>query len=499
MVKGSGTFRLPQEIRDRVLEAVTPSEEEMQAITASADRLLERIRRSAERAGIRNVEAKLAGSIAKGTITGTPDIDIFLIFSRDVPKDLLEEQGLMIGRDVLDSPRKKYTQHPYITGRFENLSCDIVPCSRIERGEKVITAVDRTPHHTEYVSSRMNGELRRDAVLLKAFLKGVGAYGAENTVSGFSGYLCELLILRFGSFEKVISAFASMEVAEEPPTRAETVRTGRFMKERQGPILFDGDYLLCEAPKTPEEYIRTFGRDALIVIDPVDPGRNVAAPVSDQILAHTALMSGRLMEDSSIELFHPWNRRPYEHTGELSGKHGGTRNALWIPLPDDVPDKVMTQARSFILKAVRDMERRGDWKVAADLILLFPRDAEVDGSYLKARYVHSLEGLDSEGLVVRFTSVPEELEAEMIHYGPPRDNRRAGEFRKRWKDRTRVDEESGRLYVIVSRKLKEPIPIFLSLWGSIRKGPSFEGIDPEIVENQLINEVIWEASERLSS
>ena len=40
-------------------------------------------------------------------------------------------------------------------------------------------------------------------------MRGVGVSGAALTVGGFSGYLCELLVILFGSFEGVLEDAAS--------------------------------------------------------------------------------------------------------------------------------------------------------------------------------------------------------------------------------------------------------------------------------------------------
>jgi tRNA nucleotidyltransferase (CCA-adding enzyme) len=53
----------------------------------------------------------------------------------------------------------------------------------------------------------MLGEVR----LLKKFMKGTGVYGAEIKIGGFSGYLCELLILKYRSFAQTIEAFAPLQ------------------------------------------------------------------------------------------------------------------------------------------------------------------------------------------------------------------------------------------------------------------------------------------------
>ncbi len=56
----------------------------------------------------------------------------------------------------------------------------------------------------KHLSLKMRGEVR----LLKKFMKGIGVYGAEIKTGGFSGYLCELFVLHYGSFVKTLEAFA---------------------------------------------------------------------------------------------------------------------------------------------------------------------------------------------------------------------------------------------------------------------------------------------------
>jgi len=84
---------------------------------------------------------------------------------------------------------------------------DIVPCYDAKSGEWQ-SATDRTPYHTNYIRARLDKQLRGDVRLLKKFMQGIGVYGAEIKVGGFSGYLCELLIMKYGSFEATLHAFA---------------------------------------------------------------------------------------------------------------------------------------------------------------------------------------------------------------------------------------------------------------------------------------------------
>ena len=50
------------------------------------------------------------------------------------------------------------------------------------------------------------GKLRDEVRVLKKFMKGIDTYGAEIKVGGFSGMLCETLILNYGSFEDTIKS-----------------------------------------------------------------------------------------------------------------------------------------------------------------------------------------------------------------------------------------------------------------------------------------------------
>src|SRR5437867_6026547 len=44
-------------------------------------------------------------------------------------------------------------------------------------------------------------------------MKGVGVYGAEIEKQGFSGYVCEVLVLKHDSFSEVLKHFAHLKAA----------------------------------------------------------------------------------------------------------------------------------------------------------------------------------------------------------------------------------------------------------------------------------------------
>ena len=184
-----------------VPQNIFPTKEEIERNRAVANQVIEYIKRSF------GYEAELVGSIAKETYThGKNDIDIFVLFPKTVSKGNVERIGLEIGKSVAKllngRPEKHYASHPYIRIDLGDKIIEIVPAYKTAPGEKIISAVDRTPHHTEYV--KVNLKDPKEVIKLKWFMKQIGIYGAETQIHGFSGYLCELLVIEYGSFRRLV-------------------------------------------------------------------------------------------------------------------------------------------------------------------------------------------------------------------------------------------------------------------------------------------------------
>jgi len=196
-------------IEPSILERIIPSKEEKERINSVADEIKERVCQELARRNL-DAEVRLMGSVAKGTYLCDPDLDIFLLFPPDFPPSRLEEEGLDIGNTILKG-EKMYADHPYIRGHYQGLEVDMVPCYDICDTSCLQSAVDRTPFHTRFILENMDERMRDEARILKAFMKGVGTYGAEPQTRGFSGYLIELLVLHYGSFQSVLEAASNWE------------------------------------------------------------------------------------------------------------------------------------------------------------------------------------------------------------------------------------------------------------------------------------------------
>jgi len=237
---------------ESILKQLRPTSEEIDAVNGTTEKVINFINELCEKEGI-DAKANAVGSVAKNTwLRGKSDIDIFISFPIDTDMDYLKEKGLDIAyktNDALDgNPSEHYASHPYLTCDIDGFEVDIVPCYAIEEGQSIISAVDRTILHTKYIQRHLRKEQEDEVLLLKKFMDAVGTYGSEFKTGGFAGYLCELLILKYGTFEA-------------------TLRTAQNWKRHTVIDLEDfgtaGNVL--------------FKNDPLVFIDPTDKNRNVSA------------------------------------------------------------------------------------------------------------------------------------------------------------------------------------------------------------------------------
>ena len=264
----------------RILKKITPKKEEYAKIDSLSRELEEKILLVCQQEGVSAV-VRAEGSVAKDTwLSGNPDIDIFMRLSTSIPRKNLGTVGLKIAKQAASSLRQveRFAEHPYLQVYVDGYRVDIVPCYNAKSGEWQ-SATDRTPYHTDYIKSHMRKELLGEVRLLKKFMAGIGVYGAELMVGGFSGYLCELLIMKYNSFEGTINAFAQYN--------------------RKIVIDIEGVY----ADRKNE--LSLLFPEPLVIVDPVDKGRNVASAVQAQKLYTFIGAAREFLKNPSDTFFYP--------------------------------------------------------------------------------------------------------------------------------------------------------------------------------------------------
>ncbi len=162
-----------------------------------------------------------------------------------------------------------YAEHPYVSAKLENIDLDIVICfdltaDYIEKNGP-ITAVDRTPHHSRFIRDNLSFHQKNDVRLLKHFFQSNYCYGDKSPIgrSGFIGYSAELLIEYYGTIGDLFRNFYKLNKKVIYSKKIKQNKINNYFEksfEKVKRIFFQNDYL--------------------IIIDPIDPRRNVGSSIS---------------------------------------------------------------------------------------------------------------------------------------------------------------------------------------------------------------------------
>jgi tRNA nucleotidyltransferase (CCA-adding enzyme) len=310
-------------VRDRVV----PDDDERAALESVVEDLTDRAEAAIEDLRV-EADTRLVGSTARGTwLAGDRDVDLFVQFPPDLPREDLERYGLTVGHEVLPDGHEEFAEHPYVKGEFRGFDVDCVPCYAVESATDIRSAVDRTPFHTAYLEGRIE-PLAGDVRLAKAFLDGVGAYGSDLRTRGFSGYLTELLVLEYGGFRPLLEAAADWS----PPVRLD-----------------------------PESHAAASFEDPLAVVDPTDPERNVAAVCSARNVGRLLHYARDLLADPRIDLFEPRDPAPLSAAAvrEAVAARGTAPVAVRFEAPDVVDDQLHPQLEKSLTGLEGVLERAG--------------------------------------------------------------------------------------------------------------------------------------------
>jgi len=382
-------------LEEDVLSRIRPTEKEASEIRKTAEELKMKVE-SYLRENDVDAEVRFVGSVAKGTFLSDPDLDLFIMFPVSISRDELERIGLKTGADILGG-KKMYVEHPYTRGAFKGLDVDIVPCYGLKDTDKLLTAVDRTPFHTEYVKSHLSDAQKDHVLLLKKFMKGIEAYGAEPNTRGFSGYLCELLVIHYGSFTNVIKAGSEWK-------EGVTISIAGRGPPITGPM---------------------------VVYDPVDIKRNVASAVYIDTLAVFIAACKSYVSNPKEKFFFPSDRVPMKdrELRERSKNHGSRILTVVFNRPDVNTDNLYSQI----------------WKTQYAL------EKKLNAySFNVLRAVHKLD----DEIVIVYELERDVLSKTFKHVGPPVWVRSSESFLSKWSGNEHGDPfiEEGQWNVIADRR-----------------------------------------------
>jgi tRNA nucleotidyltransferase (CCA-adding enzyme) len=379
---GGGPARAAEaEAVEREVSArITPSAQFLDRVSQVRVALVERVTDAARARSSPLTRALVAGSAARGTfLQDRLDVDLFLLFPPDLSRERLREEGLALGRAVLSHPETRYAEHPYLRGTFEGFTVDAVPGFAISDPSQPLSPVDRTPFHQEYLAARETPELVGQIRLTKQFFRSLGVYGSEARTEGFSGYLVELLVIRFGSLHHLLLAARDWRVP---------VRLTEASKE---------------PPRLPPDV-------ALVLADPVDPNRNVASALSKRNLGLFILAAGAYLDRPSARFFEVRANPPLskDAAAAILRARGTHVTVAVLPRPDLVDDTLYPQVRKAA-RAVAEELSRSEFAVLGEA-----------------------SAADESSVVITVELAHPRRPQVRVQDGPPAGIDRAGHFLEKW-------------------------------------------------------------------
>lgn len=267
------------QLLDKVLYGIKPSRKEEQEALKAAREFTAKLKPR-----FKDADAFLGGSIAKGTwLKGRYDVDIFVRF--DFKKFHNKDKHLS---DILEKELKKlklkyeriHGSRDYFSVKQGKFKFEVVPILKVNSAEKAKNITDISPLHVLWVKKKLGSKLADEVRLLKAFLHAQRIYGAESYIRGFSGYACEILIVYSGSFLSLLKNSSHW-------SKKEIIDVEKHYKNKN-PL---------------KELNRAKTESPLILIDPVQRSRNVAAALSNEAFDKLVSASRNFLKKPSSKLF----------------------------------------------------------------------------------------------------------------------------------------------------------------------------------------------------
>ncbi|NVM54635.1 MAG: hypothetical protein HWN66_13100 [Candidatus Helarchaeota archaeon] len=291
-------------IKTELLPKILPTKEENQNLNKIFNSLEQYLQNFAEKLNLHPNFIQNHGStgIKQTHLRGTSDLDIFIGLNPSDYTTLIEmppknrKQALKdlflsyVNEWFIPAAQSagfteyqlSYAEHPYLIITHKKYEIDIVGCFDLDYDYLLthgpITAVDRTPWHSKIIAEKLSDSQKEEVRLLKAFLQANFVYGDKNTLGrfGFTGFSAEILILHFQEIKSLFSEFEELD------------KTALDFFNRPAQVLRKTD---------------RFKNDFLIIVDPVDKNRNLAASISKRAYKYALFQMKRFLKSPSIQYF----------------------------------------------------------------------------------------------------------------------------------------------------------------------------------------------------
>lgn len=263
------------ELLKDIVKEIKPSREEEKEVRKKVQGFIKRIK-------IKGAKPVLGGSGEKGTwLRGQFDADIFVLFNlgkfRDKDISGVLEKSLKKGFKKISRVHGSRDYFQVYEGEF---LFEVIPILGIKKTQEAENITDISPLHAAWVKKKVNEKLRDEVRLMKHFCRAHEIYGAESYIQGFSGYVCEILIVYYGSFLNILKQSAKWK-------EKTVIDINKYWKNKN--VLMELNKSKLQSP--------------LIVIDPVQKDRNAAAALSSEKFEKFKGVAKRFLKKPSKEFF----------------------------------------------------------------------------------------------------------------------------------------------------------------------------------------------------
>lgn len=328
--KKKNSIKKTEKIKEKVLERITPNKEEIKKEKELAEKIIKKINKYKGK----HIQALLAGSLSRNThLKGDKDMDIFILFDKKLDRKEFIKEGLKIAKKISGKNWEiDFGEHPYVKTEINGHKIELIPAYKIDSTKEMLSSVDRTPFHTNFIQEKIKEKQRNEVRLLKKFLKGTECYGAELKTQGFSGYLTELLILKYSNFEN-------------------TLKNAVKWKENKVLSLTE-KYSIKKEKELKQKF-----SNPLIFLDPTDDRRNVSAAVSKEVFEKFKKESKKFIKSPSINFFYPKQVKILSKTEFI--KKIKKKNIVLIETPYEKihEDVTFGQLRNFLKKLEKELKK----------------------------------------------------------------------------------------------------------------------------------------------
>ncbi len=320
----------------KIASQISPSKAELEAEKQFASQIIAKLEKKLPK----TCKISFVGSAARDTgLKGDRDIDLFAAFPREMKEEEIVKKTFTAAKSITNKWIMHYAEHPYLQTTIEGFKVEVIPCFQVEPHSGIKSAVDRSPLHMDYLQKKLTQRQRRDVRVLKKLLKVNEIYGAEVEIGGFSGLVCEQLMLKYGGLENLLR-----EAAKWTP-----------------PVLIDYEGTWnSEAKQGKQELLHKFPDAKLILIDVIDRNRNAAAAVSPQSLAKFILLCRAFVKRPN-ENFFVENKET--HSAEKVQKALNARGTSFILVemkkPNIIEDILFPQFKRSEKNICRELQKSG--------------------------------------------------------------------------------------------------------------------------------------------